>query len=110
MAITSEQLREVITIAIREAASQGLMAGAPREAHGGTHPSGGRRQLEGRWFEGMPVFKGGEAEWVDWTWRVKVQIGPMSQMLLELMGGAERNPGKSILDFLWVPLELGRWQ
>ena len=51
-------------------------------------------------------------EWVDWTWKVKVQVGPMSPMLLELMGGAEKNPGKSTRELLGMvdPGELdGKW-
>ena len=105
MAITVEQLREAIVLAVREAASHGIGAGVSREAQGGTHPSGGggggwRRQLDGKWFEGIPVFRGGQMEWVDWTWKVKVQVGPMSQMLLELMGGAEKNPGRSTRELL----------
>ena len=51
-------------------------------------------------------------EWVDWTWKVKVQVGPMSPMLLEMMGGAEKNPGKSTRELLGMvdPGELdGKW-
>ena len=92
MAVTAEQLKDMIVLGMREAASLGIQAGAPGVPQGGTHQGGGgwRKQLDLRAFEGMEVYRGGEVEWVDWMWRMKVQLRPTSPMLLELIGMAER--------------------
>ena len=93
MAISADQLREVLALAVREAVSQTMAAGATG-TQGGTHHSGGwRKQLDYRGGEGLTAYKGGEVEWVDWSWKVKVALGPMSPTLVELMGMAERNVG-----------------
>ena len=93
MAITAEQLREIVVIAMREAASHGVQAGTPNVAPGGSPQGGGgwKKQLDLRAVDGMEIYRGGEVEWVDWMWEIKVQLRPMAPALLELMGLAEKN-------------------
>ena len=100
MAVTAEEFREWMSLAIREALSQGVQAGASGAQQGGSHQGSGggggwRRQLDLKAFERLDVYKGGEAEWVEWMWSIKIQLRPMAPMLLDLMGMAEKNVGLS---------------
>ena len=86
MSITAEQLRDMMSLAMREAISHGMQAGASGTQQGGSHPGSGggggwRRQLDLRAFDRVEVYKGGEVEWVEWMWSIKVQLRPMAPML-----------------------------
>ena len=67
MAVSAEQLRDILVLAMREAASHGMQAGTPSVPQGGSHQGvgGWRKQLDLRAFDGMEVYRGGEVEWVD---------------------------------------------
>ena len=67
MAIDAAQLRDMISLGVREAVSHIIQAGAPGVHSGGPHHGSGgwRKQLDWRAFDGMEVYKGGEVEWVD---------------------------------------------
>ena len=97
MALDAAQVRDMITLGVREAVSHLFQAGAPGVQQGDSHRGAGgwRKRLDWRAFDGMEVYKGGEVEWVDWMWRMKVQIGPMAPVLIELMELAEKNKGLS---------------
>ena len=100
MAISAEQLRDAVVLAVREAVSQTVTAGASGTQGGAHHSGGWRKQLDHRGVEGLAVYKGGEVEWVDWSWKVKVALGPMSPALVELMGMAEKSVGSTTAELM----------
>ena len=115
MAFTGADMSAAVEQGVRGALSQFMQAGGPTggiegSAHRNGSGSGGwRRQLDYKGLDGLPIYRGGEVDWVDWSWKVKVALEPMAGSLVELMDMAEKNRGlgTSALMQLGDPDELG---
>ena len=105
------------TTAIIEGLTQSLLA-AWGGAAGGNAGGGGtegnqnrgkgsgrgeeRRVMDMRGFDNIEVFKGGEEEWGNWSWKVKVAVAGMSRACAILLDTAEvkENRGRTTLELI----------
>jgi len=104
-AISHEQMQQLLTglgqMIVQALQAQQQQAAGGRESAGdGGGKTQGKRELDGKGYDNIETFAGGEEAWSSWSWTMKVATRAMCEELVDLMNFAETNHGKGTEELL----------